>query len=86
MRSWHGSDIKILCRRLVEKDSQSSVRSIHEDEQLQSAVRKLESMLPKEAISQLQSYASYGLLDVLYANPSQDQHNTTDTKQTEIQA
>lgn len=63
---------KVVVRRLLyDSGSTSSCRSIEDDEQLQHAVKKLESMLPKGAISQLQSYASYGLLDVIQARASE---------------
>lgn len=54
--------ISVPCR-------ESSVEEAKQDPRLEEAVQKLKTLLPKSAIQQLQSYASYGLLDVVRCQP-----------------
>lgn len=47
----------------------SSCSSKEDEERLETAIRKLKSLLPPEAIEQLQSHNSYGLMDILNSQP-----------------
>lgn len=58
---------KLLCR---EGSCSSEVASSKDDEErLESAVRTLKALLPESAIRQLQSHASYGLVDMMQSQP-----------------